>query len=102
MIDRAALRVAVGPRKPGDLEFVPERGSAFAPVRAGESEELPRDEVPRMQCHKVEKTRFALGVAERLDRGKLCLWNVHSAKISAVILCLSRIRRRREASSRKA
>src|SRR6266404_3092670 len=102
MVDRAALCETVNPGMPPGMKFGPEERRALPGASAGETEELPREEIAGVRGHQVQETRLLLTVAEGPNGVDLRLSAVHSEKISWVISLSSRTRRNRDASSRSA
>src|ERR1700683_1296032 len=82
------------------VEFGPEGRSALALVRAGERQKLPGQKVPGMRGHEIEEVGLLRRVSEGLEGLDMSRGNGHRERILAVSPWSSRMRRRREASSR--
>src|SRR5579859_6079875 len=100
VIDKAIGRKAFGPGVLSRLEFGPELGRPFSPVRTRKAEELTSAEIARVRGDEVEEMRFLRCVAESGECFEMSGRQTHNAKILEVSSCSSRIRRSRGASSR--
>src|SRR6266478_2531302 len=58
VIDRSALRKALGPGVALGLKFVPEEGRALAPMSVSKGKKLTCNKITGMRGHEVEKTGF--------------------------------------------
>src|SRR5260221_1334802 len=99
VINHAALGKALHASMSFGFELAPESGGPFAPMSAGEREELAGGEVTGVGCDNVEKVGFHFGVTEGFEGVEMSRCDVHSERIPAVSSRSSRMRRRREASS---
>src|SRR2546425_8772 len=102
MIDAPSVLVFTPGCMAPACELLRELIRSVAPTGTGQVQELTRNEVPRMRCHNIEKTRFVLGIAETFDGSDVVLFDLHRLRISAVSSRWSSTRRKRSASLREA
>src|SRR5437660_542946 len=100
VIDHSVLGKTLGAGVFLGLEFGPKERCALAPVRAREGQKLPGHEVAGMRGHQIKEMGLLRRVAQGLERFHVRGEKSHKAKILAESSCSSRMRRRREASSR--
>jgi hypothetical protein len=100
VIHDAMLRKAFGPGMFVGLKFCPEERRTLSPMRPGKAQKMTRHEVAGVRSDEIEKMRLFRCIAERLKRFDMRGGDRHSVRILAVSSCSSRMRRRREASSR--
>src|SRR6516225_7727230 len=80
------------------FEFLRERLRSLLGASAVKRDELPRHKVAGVSRNDVEETGLLLGVAETFECGDMFLRDLHRERMSAVIPCAPRTRRRRPAS----
>jgi len=104
VINEAPAHVSLGRDVSQTKQLCDETGVPFTALSMAKVEELPHREIAGMRCHKVEKLRFGLGVAESTEVGELGFVNAHGyrLRIAALNSRSSRIRRSRSVSPRRA
>jgi hypothetical protein len=67
---KTSARVSSGAGMAQTEQFLHQTGVPFAALGVGEIEELPKREIARMRCHKVEEASFHFGVTESEEAGE--------------------------------
>ena len=104
VVNEASPHVSLGRGVSQAKQLFDKTSVSFAAPGMAKIQELPHREIAGMRCHKVEKLRFGLRIAESTEVDELGFVNAHGyrLKIAALNSRSSRIRRSRSVSPRRA